>query len=97
MHAHTQTRIHPHTHTHDLQPLEKRSEESYFFRMSKYQERLLAHIEANPDFIQPSFRKNEILAKLREPLRDLSVSRTNFDWGLQHVLIYVLDVTLSFV
>mmetsp|Transcript_52369 Transcript_52369/g.84751 ORF Transcript_52369/g.84751 Transcript_52369/m.84751 type:complete len:899 (+) Transcript_52369:23-2719(+) len=64
------------------QPLEKRSEESYFFRMSKYQERLLAHIEANPDFIQPSFRKNEILAKLREPLRDLSVSRTNFDWGV---------------
>jgi len=63
-------------------PLEKRSEESYFFRMSKYQERLLAHIEANPDFILPSFRKNEILAKLREPLRDLSVSRTNFDWGV---------------
>ena len=63
-------------------PLEKRSEESYFFRMSKYQERLLAHIEANPDFIQPAFRKNEILAKLREPLRDLSVSRTNFDWGV---------------
>ena len=50
--------------------------------MSKYQERLLAHIEANPDFIQPSFRKNEVLAKLREPLRDLSVSRTNFDWGV---------------
>mmetsp|Transcript_10281 Transcript_10281/g.24115 ORF Transcript_10281/g.24115 Transcript_10281/m.24115 type:complete len:906 (-) Transcript_10281:152-2869(-) len=63
-------------------PLEKMTEESYFFRMSKYQEALLAHIEKNPDFIQPSYRKNEILAKLREPLRDLSVSRTTFDWGV---------------
>jgi methionyl-tRNA synthetase len=41
-------------------PLEKRSEESYFFRMSQYQSQLLAHIEANPDFIQPAFRKNEV-------------------------------------
>ena len=63
-------------------PLEKRTEESYFFRMSKYQDRLLAYIEKNADFIQPVFRRNEILAKLREPLRDLSVSRTNFDWGI---------------
>ena len=51
-------------------PLEKRSEESYFFRMSKYQQRLLDHIAANPGFIQPENRKNEILARLKEPLRD---------------------------
>mmetsp|Transcript_54949 Transcript_54949/g.112203 ORF Transcript_54949/g.112203 Transcript_54949/m.112203 type:complete len:903 (+) Transcript_54949:99-2807(+) len=63
-------------------PLTKMTEESYFFRMSKYQEKLLAHIEANPEFVQPSYRKNEILAKLKEPLRDLSVSRTTFDWGV---------------
>mmetsp|Transcript_28568 Transcript_28568/g.44685 ORF Transcript_28568/g.44685 Transcript_28568/m.44685 type:complete len:531 (-) Transcript_28568:1188-2780(-) len=58
------------------------TEESYFFRMGKYQERLLAHIDANPDFIQPPVRRNEILAKLKEELRDLSVSRTTFDWGV---------------
>ena len=45
------------------QPLQKRCEESYFFRMSKYQADLLAHIEANPHFIQPAFRKNEILVR----------------------------------
>jgi methionyl-tRNA synthetase len=50
--------------------------------MSKYQERLLAHIEAHPEFIQPDYRRNEILSKLKEPLRDLSVSRTTFDWGI---------------
>ena len=58
------------------------AQESYFFRMSKYQERLLAHIEAHPEFIQPDYRRNEISAKLKEPLRDLSVSRTTFDWGI---------------
>jgi len=63
-------------------PLDKMTEESYFFKMSKYQERLLAHIEANPEFIQPAVRRNEMLERLREPLRDLSVSRTTFDWGV---------------
>lgn len=63
-------------------PLQKMTEESYFFRMSAYQQRLLDHIEANDDFIMPENRRNEILSKLKEPLRDLSVSRTTFDWGV---------------
>src|SRR6185369_2180317 len=63
-------------------PVDKLKEESYFFRMSAYQERLLAHIEANPDFIQPKSKRNEIVAFVREGLRDLSVSRTTFNWGI---------------
>uniref|UniRef100_A0A7S1TU78 methionine--tRNA ligase n=2 Tax=Phaeomonas parva TaxID=124430 RepID=A0A7S1TU78_9STRA len=64
------------------QPLTKTSEESYFFRMSRYQERLVAHIQANPDFIQPPEKRGDILKRLEEPLRDLCVSRTTFDWGI---------------
>ena len=63
-------------------PLQKQSEESFFFRMSKYQQRLLDHIAANPGFIPPDNRKQEILSFLGEPLRDLCVSRTTFDWGV---------------
>jgi len=63
-------------------PLQKMTEESYFFRMSKYQEKLLAHIDANEDFIMPEWRRNEIKDRLKEPLRDLSVSRTTFGWGI---------------
>ncbi len=63
-------------------PTEKLKEESYFFRMSKYQDALLRHIEANPDFIQPRSRRNEILSFVREGLRDLSISRTTFSWGI---------------
>ena len=61
-------------------PTEKLKEESYFFRMSKYQQQLLDHIEANPDFIQPRSRRNEVLSFVREGLRDLSISRTSFSW-----------------
>ena len=65
-------------------PLTKMSEESYFFRQSRYQKQLVEHIELNPEFIQPTRRRNEILARLREDeLRDLSVSRTTFDWGIR--------------
>ena len=63
-------------------PLEKREEESYFFKMSKYHDRLVEHIKTHPEFIQPELRRNEILARLREPLRDLSVSRNTFSWGI---------------
>lgn len=62
-------------------PLQKRCEASYFFRMSKYQGRLVQHIKENPRFIQPANRRAEILARLDEPLRDLSISRTTFKWG----------------
>jgi len=63
-------------------PLEKRNESTYMFRMSKYQERLLAHYAANPTFLQPEDKKNIILKRLEEPLRDLSTTRTTFEWGV---------------
>ena len=57
-------------------------EESYFFKLSKYQEKIIEHIKNNKDFIFPEFRRNEILNRLQEDLRDLSISRTNFSWGI---------------
>ena len=84
-------------------PTEKLKEESYFFRMSKYQEQLLAHIEANPDFIQPKSRRNEILAFVREGLRDLSISRTSFSWGIpvpgneKHVIYVWFDALTNYI
>jgi methionyl-tRNA synthetase len=75
-------------------PVEKLREESYFFKMSIYQDRLLAHLKKNPDFIQPVSRYNEILSFVEGGLKDLSVSRTGFEWGIpvpfdQHHVIYV--------
>ena len=63
-------------------PVEWIEEESYFFRLSAYQDRLLAHYEANPDFISPETRRNEIVSFVRSGLQDLSISRTTFNWGL---------------
>lgn len=57
-------------------------EESYFFRMSKYQDALLAHIEANPDFILPHSRRNEVISFIKQGLQDLSISRNTFEWGI---------------
>ncbi|VAV84136.1 Methionyl-tRNA synthetase [hydrothermal vent metagenome] len=57
-------------------------EPSYFFRLSKYGERLLSHIEENPDCIGPKVRRNEITSFLKEGLRDISISRTSFSWGV---------------
>ena len=62
-------------------PVEWTVEESWFFRLSKYQQPLLDHIAANPDFIQPPSRRNEVLRFVEGGLKDLSVSRTSFDWG----------------
>lgn len=63
-------------------PLKKVEETSYFFKMSKYQDRLVEHIKANPTCIQPEAQRKFILARLEEPLRDLSISRTTFKWGV---------------
>jgi methionyl-tRNA synthetase len=57
-------------------------EETFFFRLSKYQEALLAHIEADPDFILPAERRNEVVSFIRSGLEDLSISRTTLDWGI---------------
>lgn len=58
-------------------------EETYFFRLSKYQDRLLRLYEENPDFIQPESRKNEMISFINEGLTDLSVTRSSFDWGVK--------------
>ncbi|MGO1369884.1 MAG: methionine--tRNA ligase [Senegalia sp. (in: firmicutes)] len=82
-------------------PVEKQKEETYFFKLSKYTDKLIKHIEENPDFIQPESRKNEMLNNFLKPgLDDLSVTRSSFDWGIkvpfddEHV-IYVWTDALS--
>ncbi len=83
--------------------VDKLKEESYFFRMSSYQERLLAHIEANPDFIQPKSKRNEIISFVKEGLRDLSVSRTTFNWGIpvpgneKHIIYVWFDALSNYI
>ncbi|WP_022851310.1 methionine--tRNA ligase [Limisalsivibrio acetivorans] len=78
-------------------------EPSYFFRMSKYGDKLLKHIEDNPDFIQPESRRNEILSFVREGLRDLSVSRVTFKWGIpvpddpEHVIYVWIDALTNYI
>lgn len=57
-------------------------EESYFFRMSKYADKLLQHIEENPDFILPHSRRNEVVSFIKQGLQDLSISRNTFSWGI---------------
>jgi len=78
-------------------------EESYFFRMSKYQDRLLAYIEENPDFIQPVSRRNEMINFIKGGLEDLCVSRTTFDWGIpvpfdtKHVVYVWFDALTNYI
>jgi methionyl-tRNA synthetase len=82
---------------------ERLKEPSYFFRMSKYQETLLTHIKNNPDFIRPTSRRNEIIAFIEEGLRDLSVSRTTFNWGIpvpqddKHVIYVWIDALTNYI
>lgn len=63
-------------------PVEWTEEETYFFRLSSYQDKLLAHYEANPDFILPPERRNEVVSFVKGGLEDLSISRTTLDWGI---------------
>ncbi len=63
-------------------PVEMLKQESYFFKLSNYQKKLLNLYETNPDFISPESRKSEIINRVREGLRDLSISRTNVKWGI---------------
>ena len=84
-------------------PVEWTVEESWFFRLSNYQQPLLDHIAANPDFIQPPSRRNEVLRFIEGGLRDLSVSRTSFDWGIKvpgspnHVMYVWLDALTNYL
>jgi len=67
-------------------PLEKVDEESYFFKLSNYKDFLLKLYEEHPKFIQPKIRRNEIFNRVDEGLRDLSITRTSFDWGIPFIL-----------
>ncbi|VBB06582.1 aminoacyl-transfer rna synthetases class-i signature [Lucifera butyrica] len=84
-------------------PVELLKEESYFFRLSKYQDRLLAYIEENPDFIQPTSRRNEMINFIKGGLEDLAVSRTTFDWGIpvpfdtKHVVYVWFDALTNYI
>ncbi len=84
-------------------PVEWNEEESYFFRLSAYQERLLAHYQADPDFIGPDARRNEIVSFVKGGLQDFSISRTTFDWGLpvpgdpKHVMYVWVDALNNYV
>jgi methionyl-tRNA synthetase len=78
-------------------------EPTYFFRLSAYQEKLLALYEANPDFIAPKERRNEIISFVKGGLQDLSVSRTTFDWGVPvpegpgHVMYVWVDALTNYI
>lgn len=84
-------------------PVEWVEEESYFFRLSAYQDRLLAHYEANPDFIGPDERRNEVVSFVSRGLKDLSISRTTFDWGVRvpdderHVMYVWVDALTNYI
>ncbi len=84
-------------------PVEWVREPSYFFRLSQWQDRLLAHYEAHPEFIAPNSRRNEVLSFVRGGLRDLSVSRTSFRWGIPvpgdpaHVMYVWLDALTNYL
>ena len=80
------------------------SEEAYFFKLSKYQDRLIKYYEENPDFIEPESRKNEMINNFIKPgLADLCVSRTSFDWGIpvtfddKHVVYVWLDALTNYI
>jgi methionyl-tRNA synthetase len=84
--------------------VEKSKEEAYFFKMSKYADRLIKHIEDNTHFIQPESRKNEMLNNFLKPgLQDLCVSRTSFDWGIPvtfdegHVVYVWIDALSNYI
>ncbi|MGC5773441.1 methionine--tRNA ligase [Paenibacillus pabuli] len=85
-------------------PVELVKEESYFFRMSKYADRLLKYYEENPGFIQPESRKNEMINNFIKPgLEDLAVSRTTFEWGVKvkgdpkHVVYVWIDALSNYI
>lgn len=83
-------------------PLEKIDEESYFFKLSNYNDFLLKLYEEHPEFVQPKIRRNEIINRVKEGLRDLSITRTSFDWGIpfpldkKHVTYVWFDALINY-
>ncbi|MCQ2004193.1 methionine--tRNA ligase [Rhizobium sp. NRK18] len=84
-------------------PVEWVEEASYFFKLSEYQDKLLQHYEDNPDFIAPVERRNEVVSFVKSGLKDLSVSRTTFDWGIkvpgdpEHVMYVWVDALTNYL
>jgi methionyl-tRNA synthetase len=84
-------------------PVEWMDEESYFFRLSKWEKPLLDYYEKNPDFISPISRKNEVISFVKSGLKDLSVSRKSFSWGIpvpnnkEHVIYVWLDALTNYI
>ncbi|MFW6273290.1 MAG: methionine--tRNA ligase [Halanaerobium sp.] len=84
-------------------PVEWVEEESYFFKMGKYADRLLEHIKSHPEFIEPESRRNEMINFIENGLDDLSVSRTTFDWGVpvpideDHVIYVWIDALSNYI
>ena len=84
-------------------PVEWMDEESYFFRLSKWEKKLLDYYENNPDFILPKSRKNEVISFVKGGLKDLSVSRKSFSWGIpvpnnkEHVIYVWLDALTNYI
>ena len=84
-------------------PVEWIEEESYFFRLSKWQDKLLEYYKKNPDFISPKSRKNEVVSFVKSGLKDLSISRKAFSWGIKvpnnsdHVIYVWLDALTNYI
>lgn len=84
-------------------PVTWTEEQTYFFRLSAYQDRLLAHYQAHPEFIAPDVRRNEVISFVTGGLRDLSISRTSFDWGVpvpghpDHVMYVWVDALTNYL
>ncbi|MEK6889520.1 MAG: methionine--tRNA ligase [Nanoarchaeota archaeon] len=84
-------------------PLEKLKEESYFFKLSKYQKYLLDLYKKNPEFVLPNERRNEMINRVKEGLKDLSISRTSFNWGIpfpldkKHIVYVWFDALFNYV
>jgi len=89
--------------TLDGSRVEHMTEENYFFRLSDYQQKLLDFYEANPTFIQPESARNEVISFVSRGLRDLSISRSTFDWGIsvpwddEHVMYVWVEALLNYV
>lgn len=84
-------------------PVEKAKESAYFFKLSKYQDRLIELFETNPEFLQPDTRRNEMLSFARQGLEDLCISRSSFSWGIpvpideKHVIYVWLDALSNYI
>lgn len=84
-------------------PVQKAKEEAYFFKLSKYQDRLLDLLENNPDFLKPDTRRNEMISFIKQGLEDLCISRSTFDWGIpvpineKHVMYVWLDALSNYI